>query len=592
MSTSVALPRDSTYVPLSKPVYDLNHLVILKDYLFQASNQEACNFRSIIPASYVVLLVEDAFKLLKQEPTVLDIMPEDQQVEVIIIGDTHGQFHDVCNILTLMGDPDEQHIFVWNGDFVDRGAWGLEELLLLLALKLTFPKQVFLLRGNHESSTCTRWYGFKGEVDAKFTPAPACTHCTTTTAGLPESAVPVHPGCKAEMMPAVCTPLAKPHPDAKAVYTACKKLFSVLPLAAVIQKKTLVLHGGLFRKPAPVRKTGHKRLRVRLVPNCHQPLELGSLEDLRASGKGGMDPDGTGLSVVAADVLWSDPVAAPGLESNDVRGVGLTFGPDVTQAFLETNRLSLIIRSHEGPDARDRRSDMGQVLSGYSVDHVTEAGNLVTLFSAPDYPQFQDAPTRYNNKGAVAVLSAPDYCQPSFKSFDAFTPRPPARAFYDYLLYADTDEEVLGEEAGSNCMEGSDLTIREEEPYEVVESACLEHDTGGMRDVVREHPEVHELELPCCGGGDHQHVTSSQLDVTEGDVENSKVLDHQQVFMPTQQSDVNSASRNEMVLGDVNSASRDEVVLGDRAVYESQVLTEPESRVTSGTGDIDEVNVE
>ena len=41
------------------------------------------------------------------------------------------------------------------------------------------------------------------------------------------------------------------------------------------------------------------------------------------------------------------------------------------QSFLELNSLSLIIRSHEGPDARDRRTDLGQVLTGYAIDHVT-----------------------------------------------------------------------------------------------------------------------------------------------------------------------------------------------------------------------------
>lgn len=48
---------------------------------------------------------------------------------------------------------------------------------------------------------------------------------------------------------------------------------------------------------------------------------------------------GCGSSVVAADVLWSDPVVEPGLQINDARGVGLTFGPDVTQvgAVLDCN---------------------------------------------------------------------------------------------------------------------------------------------------------------------------------------------------------------------------------------------------------------
>ena len=57
--------------------------------------------------------------------------------------------------------------------------------------------------------------------------------------------------------------------------------------------------------------------------------------------KGGLDPNGFGSSVVAADVLWSDPVAEPGLRANAARGVGLIFGPDVTQVSPEAE-LSLL----------------------------------------------------------------------------------------------------------------------------------------------------------------------------------------------------------------------------------------------------------
>lgn len=40
--------------------------------------------------------------------------------------------------------------------------------MLLAAWKLALPAAVFLLRGNHESATCTLMYGFKGELVAKY----------------------------------------------------------------------------------------------------------------------------------------------------------------------------------------------------------------------------------------------------------------------------------------------------------------------------------------------------------------------------------------------------------------------------------------
>jgi serine/threonine-protein phosphatase 5 len=104
-------------------------------------------------------------------------------------------------------------------------------------------------------------------------------------------------------------------------------------------------------------------------------LELGDLSDLMASNKGGVDPVGQYINNwLQSDALWSDPQAENGLVHNESRNVGLIFGPDVTEFFLRKNGLRLIVRSHEGPDARIDRQDMPPMDVGFTLDHDTPAG--------------------------------------------------------------------------------------------------------------------------------------------------------------------------------------------------------------------------
>lgn len=64
-------------------------------------------------------------------------------VEVVVVGDVHGQLHDVLNLFKLIGDPGSQRFCVFNGDYVDRGSWGVETYLYLLAWKvLSLPSRL------------------------------------------------------------------------------------------------------------------------------------------------------------------------------------------------------------------------------------------------------------------------------------------------------------------------------------------------------------------------------------------------------------------------------------------------------------------
>ena len=128
-----------------------------------------------------------------------------------IFGDLHGQFGDLMRLFAEYGSPstvgDIAYIdYLFLGDYVDRGAFSLETMSLLLALKVEYPDSVHLLRGNHEEADINALFGFRIECIDR----------------LGEAA-----GVKA--------------------WNRFNDMFQWLPLAAVIEDRVACMHGGIGR---------------------------------------------------------------------------------------------------------------------------------------------------------------------------------------------------------------------------------------------------------------------------------------------------------------------------------------------------------
>lgn len=162
----------------------------------------------------------------------------------------------------------------------------------------------------------------------------------------------------------------------KAIDCLCSEVFCALPLAHLINGKVFVVHGGV----------------ATVAMNDGVTQRVLSLDEIRSMNRFCQPPESNDPMSL---LLWSDPQDEPGCEPSR-RGVGMCFGPDVTEAFSRKNGLSLIVRSHEVK------------MNGYEVHH---GGKLVTVFSAPNYCD------KIGNLGAYLILREPGMV-PEYNTFE------------------------------------------------------------------------------------------------------------------------------------------------------------------------------
>jgi serine/threonine-protein phosphatase PP1 catalytic subunit len=146
--------------------------------------------------SEIITLLQKVREIFLDQPVLLHLTPNPS---LAIAGDVHGQYEDLLRIFDKMGYPPQTN-YLFLGDYVDRGKRSLETILLLFAYKIKYPENFFLLRGNHESASINRVYGFFDECKRR---------------------------CNIK------------------IWKAFTDVFNCLPISAVVAGKIFCVHGGL-----------------------------------------------------------------------------------------------------------------------------------------------------------------------------------------------------------------------------------------------------------------------------------------------------------------------------------------------------------
>lgn len=152
----------------------------------------------VIPADVVEEILRQGEATLVNCENVVHVETEE---EVVVFGDTHGQYFDLVSVLNKVLDG--RRVLVFNGDYVDRGTHSVENFLVILGLRILFPGRVHINRGNHELSDLNRAYGLYDEICRKY-------------------------------------PFSS-----ESMYQSFQSVFRALPISTVVNGKVFVTHGGL-----------------------------------------------------------------------------------------------------------------------------------------------------------------------------------------------------------------------------------------------------------------------------------------------------------------------------------------------------------
>ncbi|GFO09820.1 serine/threonine-protein phosphatase [Plakobranchus ocellatus] len=256
-----------------------------------------------------------------------------------ILGDIHGNYCDLVSFekaLWRMGTHLTPASFLFLGDYVDRGDYGVEVVSYLFAQKLLAPNKFFLLRGNHELRSVQEMFHFKSECLEKF-------------------------GDSVGMQ----------------IWDAVNECFDVMPIAATVDEKVFCVHGGI---PSPENECGS----IEAINQIPSPLSDPEVESPLAWELLWSDPLSSSSDNLTDPVI-QDLKEHHGFTFNTRRGTAHFFSCEALCAFLERNGLSHVIRAHEVQEAGFKVQQQGKLLTVFSSSRYCGGSNEAACVLADNY---------------------------------------------------------------------------------------------------------------------------------------------------------------------------------------------------------------
>ncbi|XP_076106422.1 uncharacterized protein LOC143075052 [Mytilus galloprovincialis] len=283
-------------------------------------------------AKCLLTLCRQTKEILSDEPRLVKLTSP-----VYILGDIHGNYRDlVCfeKALWRMGPMLTPASFLFLGDYVDRGEYGVEVISYLFAEKLLAPEKFVLLRGNHELRSVQEMFSFKTECIAKF----------GDSIGLQ-------------------------------IWDAVNECFDCMPIAATVDDRIFCVHGGI---PGPESESC-------LIENINKvpcPLRDPEIESPLAWEIMWSDP----ISVEqVTPELKEELEKQKGYVYNSRRGTAHFFSIEALTSFLDINGLSHVIRAHEVQEAGFQVQQQGKLLTVFSSSGYCGGSNEAACVLADNF---------------------------------------------------------------------------------------------------------------------------------------------------------------------------------------------------------------